>query len=99
MCAQAPSHVDLFATPWTVAQFCPWDSTGKNTGMDFHAFLQGLFPDSSLPWQVGSLPLSHQGRPVCWIRDIINKHFIFLVLAEGQLTLEKHRFELLRSYT
>ena len=77
MCAQAPSHVHLFATPWTVAQLCPWDSTGKNTGMDFHAFLQGFFPDqglnSSLPLQVGSLPLSHQGRLVCW--TCINKHY------------------------
>ena len=23
---------------------CPWDSTGKNTGMGYHALLQGIFP-------------------------------------------------------
>ena len=23
---------------------CPWDSPGKNTRVDFHAFLQGIFP-------------------------------------------------------
>ena len=39
------SHVLLFATLWTVAHqlFCPWDSPGKNTGVGFHALLQGIF--------------------------------------------------------
>ena len=23
---------------------CPWDSSGKNTGVDCHAVLQGIFP-------------------------------------------------------
>ena len=23
---------------------CPWDSPGKNTGVDYHALLQGIFP-------------------------------------------------------
>ena len=23
---------------------CPWDSPGKNTGVDRHAFFQGIFP-------------------------------------------------------
>ena len=34
------------ATPWTVASrlLCPWDSPGKNTGVGFHALLQGIFP-------------------------------------------------------
>ena len=47
---------------------CPWDSPGKNTGVDCHAFLQGIFPT------LGSNPgllhcrqvlyhLSHQGSP------------------------------------
>ena len=26
------------------AVLCPWDSPGKNTGMDCHALLQGIFP-------------------------------------------------------
>ena len=37
------SHVRLFATPWTVAHLCPWDSPGKNTGMGCHALFQGIF--------------------------------------------------------
>ena len=34
------SHVQLFATSWTVtrqASLYPWDSLGKNTGMGFLA--------------------------------------------------------------
>ena len=37
------SHVQLFATQWTIAHQVPQstDSPGKNTGMDCHALLQG----------------------------------------------------------
>ena len=40
------SHVQLFVSLWTVASqlFCPWDPLGKNTGVDCHALLQGIFP-------------------------------------------------------
>ena len=27
---------------------CPWDFTGKNTGMGSHSLLQGIFPDQGL---------------------------------------------------
>jgi len=39
------SRVQLFGTPWTVACQAPlsWDSPGKNTGVDCHVFLQGIF--------------------------------------------------------
>ena len=40
-----PTH----ATPWTVTrQGCPWGSPGKNTGVGFHFFLQGIFPTQGL---------------------------------------------------
>ena len=47
---------------------CLWNSSGKNTGVGCHALLQGTFPTQGsdsclLPWQVDSLPLSHQGSP------------------------------------
>ena len=47
---------------------CPWDFLGKNTGVGCHFLLQGFFPIQGLnlhllPWQVGSLPLSHLGSP------------------------------------
>ena len=43
---------------------CPWDFPGSNTGVGYHALLQGIVPTQgsnlsllcSLPWQVGSLP-------------------------------------------
>ena len=35
------SRVRLFATPARL--LCPWDSPGKNTGVDCHALLQGIF--------------------------------------------------------
>ena len=39
------SHVPLFVTPWTAAHQAPlsMDSPGKNTGVDCHAILQGIF--------------------------------------------------------
>ena len=46
---------------------CPWDSPGKNTGVDCHSLLQGIFLTqgsnphllSLLHCQVDSSPLSH----------------------------------------
>ena len=60
-----------FATLRTVARQVPlfWDSPGKNTGVDSHALLQGIFlTHASEPvspvnpaLQANSLPPSHQG--------------------------------------
>ena len=36
---QSLSHVQIFATPWTVAHF-----PGKNIGVDYHFLLQRTFP-------------------------------------------------------
>ena len=46
-------------------------SPGKNTGVDFHALLQGIFPTQGtnlqllglLYWQASSLPLVPPGKP------------------------------------
>ena len=39
------SCVQLFSTSWTgAAKFlCPWKSPGKNTRVDSHSLLQGMF--------------------------------------------------------
>ena len=50
---------------------CPQDSPGKNTGVDYYALLQSIFPTqgSNLPllcllhWQMASLPLVPPGKP------------------------------------
>ena len=77
--AQLLSHVELFATRWTVAhQTLSMDFPGKNTGLDCHFLLQGIFLIqglklcllSVLHWQVDSLPLHFLGSP-----------FIFLTLS------------------
>ena len=52
--------------PWPTRLLCPWDSPSKNTGVDCHALLQGIFPTqgsnscllSLLHWQMRSLPNS-----------------------------------------
>ena len=48
---------------------CPWDFPGKNTGVECHSLLQGIFtPQGSNPhllhWQADSSPLSHLGSPL-----------------------------------
>ena len=58
------SCVWFFATPWTVACQAPpsMDFPGKNTGMDCHFLLQGIFPTQGLPHCRQTLySLSHQG--------------------------------------
>ena len=46
VCVQSFSHVQLFATPWTVARqlLCLWNFQGKNPGAGCHFILQGIFP-------------------------------------------------------
>ena len=51
-----------------------WDFPGKNTGVGYHFFLQGIFPTqgstpSLLHRQAGSLLLSHQGSPLLTTLD------------------------------
>ena len=38
----AQSH--LTVTPQAAKLLCPWDSPGKNIGVDSYSFLQGIFP-------------------------------------------------------
>ena len=69
-CLVAKSCMTLLWPPWTIASRvpCPWNSPDKNTGVDSHFPLQGIFLTEGLkphllPWKVESLPLSQQGRP------------------------------------
>ena len=63
------------AGPWNARLLCPWDSSGKNTGVGCYALFQEIFPTQGsnphllclLHWCVSSLPLAppwketHQG--------------------------------------
>ena len=75
------SHIWLFATLWIIAfQAClSMGFSCKNTRVDCHALLQGIFLAQGLklsllhllPWQVDSLPIVPPGRPrkitdSCW---------------------------------
>ena len=74
---QSLSHVQLFMTPVDCnPPGSPVHFSGKNTGVDCHFLLQGIFPDqgwnlSLLHWQVHSLPLSHQGSPQTYAHTAI----------------------------
>ena len=63
------SHVQLFATPWTV--YSTWNSPGKNMGVGCHFLLQGVFSTQGL--NPGLLHcrqilyhLHHQGSPLLY---------------------------------
>ena len=52
---------------------CPWDSPGKNTGVDYHALLQGNLPNPrveprSPTLQAASLPSEPPGEPDTAVR-------------------------------
>ena len=61
-------HVQLFVSPWTARHLVHGDSPGKNTGVGFHALLQGIVStqgsNSGLPHCRCILYcLSHQESP------------------------------------
>ena len=72
---------------------CPWDSPGKNTGVDCHALFQGILTQGSslrlwclLHWEAGSLPLVLPGKPkesTTWSisvkqRPLLKTYLVFL---------------------
>ena len=56
---------------------CPWDSPGKNTGVDCRALVLGTFPTQAsnlrllclLRWPTLSLPLAPPREPLHWQRS------------------------------
>ena len=76
MCVCAHTHLYLLSLVWLFVKhklyptrlLCPWDFPVKNTGVDCHFLLQGIFLTQGLNpcllnWQEGCLPPSHQGSP------------------------------------
>ena len=69
---------------WPTRLLCPWDCPGKNTGLDCHALLQGIFPTQGsnrcllrlLHWQVGSLPQAPPGKPKSKSRNLLINKFL-----------------------
>ena len=59
----------------------PWGSPGKNTGVDCHALLQGIFPIQEIKprspaLQAESLPTEHQGSPRVLLLLWLLVHFV-----------------------
>ena len=82
------SHVWLFVTLWTVAHQVPLSMIGfpgQNTGVDYHALLQGIFLTQGLNlclwhllyWQVVSLPLAPPRK--------LSTHYITLQMLPNSL--------------
>ena len=85
VCAKSLSHVQLFATPWTITtpgSSVRGDSPGKNTGVGCHALLQETLPDpgskpplpASLALQADSLPGELLGKPM--IKGVVDSYAI-----------------------
>ena len=63
------AHMSAKSLPSCLTLMCPWDSSGKNTGVGCHALPPGDLPDPGMEpaspaapaLQVNSSPLSHQG--------------------------------------
>ena len=75
---QSINHVWLFCTPWTVAcqSSLPMGFPSKNTGVDCHFLLQGIFPThwsnlQLLCWLVDSWLLSHQSPWLLFINTLL----------------------------
>ena len=69
--------------PWTVVRQAPL-STGKNTKVDCHFLLQGIFPTQGsnpclphlLHWPAGFLPLCHLGSPLLVINRPLSVYIL-----------------------
>ena len=79
---QLLSHVRLFATSRTEATrcFCPWNSSGKNTGVGSHSLLQRIYPTQ------GSKP-----GLLCWRQILYNlSHSVQFSLSVMSNSLQTH---------
>ena len=92
-CMHAQSCPSLCDDPmdlWLTRLVCPWEFSGKNTGVGCHFLLQGIFAAQGsnlhhrhlLNCQAGSLPLSHLGNMETG-RGSTNHDFFFLKLIAG----------------
>ena len=92
VCVYACTHTHVLSRVLLIAThglqpsrlLCPWDFTGKNTGVACQFLLQGIFPTqgSNLPvlcllhWQVGSLSLAQPEKQ--YIPGLFNFNLDFL---------------------
>ena len=78
---------------------CPWNFTGKNTGVNCYFLFQGIFvikeSNSGLlclvPWQMGSLPAAPPGKPM--LQTITQSDFVlsYITLHTVYTNIQSHR--------
>ena len=87
-----------YSPPWTIV-LCPWDFPGKNTGMDCHSLLQGIFLTQALNpcflhFRQIVFGLNHQGickHSAFYIRDLGIQGFLGL-RGSWKLSLHPYRW-------
>ena len=101
LCMHAQS-CPVFVTPWTVTHQAPlsMESPGKNTGVNCHFLLQGIFPTQGLNlrllhWQVDSVTTDPLGKPPLhsnfnliqksWSRNCFIRSIIWLTFAKSYI--------------
>ena len=80
---------------------CPWNSPGKNIGVDSHAILQGIFPTQgsnfSLPHCRQILPSEPPEKPKIYANTIFNSIYTicnsWTVACQGPLSVSFFRQE------
>ena len=70
---------------------CPWDFSGKNTGMGCYFLLQQIFPTQGsnlclLEWRADSLPLAPPGKPR-YLHNIHLSGYILLYVSHAGIKL------------
>ena len=107
------SRAWLFATPWTAAHrlLCPGDFPSKDTGVDCHFLLQGIFPTQALnpgPLHCRQIlyRLSYKGSPhvtssMTWESAVELSFFVYLVFIqslESKFSLDTSYFHILNGW-
>ena len=100
MCVRAKSlHSYLTLCYLSPARLlCSWDFPGKNTGMGYHAPLQGIFLTQELNprilclfhWQMDSLPLAPPGKPIKQLYSNFLKIHVFLSTGSSLIPRDAH---------
>ena len=67
VCAVAPVVSNSLPPYGPSRLLCPWDSPGKNTGVGFHALLQGIFPTQGLNWHLLRRLLNWKAGPLLFV--------------------------------
>ena len=79
-CTRVLSRVLFFATSKPTRLLCPWDFSGKNTGVGYHFLLQGIFPTQES--KSHSVVTVHPDSQTVFLQDLLlASRFWWLLLS------------------